>query len=550
MQKRVILAVVVIVLMFAMIAAYVLFSYNRIKPDENRICEGITVDSVDIGGMTEEEAVLAVQSHLENKGNQQLEVDVNGQIVTAAVNELGYQYTAGDFAGEAMKVGRSGSILENYKQIKEAKNGKIKFKTSMNFDEKALKRFVRKRCKTLCTKAKNAGIKMEDGKLVYTKSREGVSLDVAETAQLIRQAVEASADGGVIHVKADVKVDQPKVTEETAARCKDKIGTFSTVFNAGNVNRSKNLANAARLISGSVVMPGETFSVHDAISPLTEENGYYEAASYNNGKVEDSLGGGVCQVSTTLYNAVLRAELEIVARSPHSMVVSYVKPSMDAAIAGDYKDFKFKNDTDVPIYIQGGTYSGNIYFNIYGEETRSPDRKVTFESEVTDTIQPGADKVTYDKTKPESYMTVTQEAHTGYKAILWKIVSENGKETKTQVNSSTYSASPRYVTRGAAKEPAKTPKPQATKKPSSHKQDDKKDDGDTSPSGRSGNNGTQGSNGTQGTNGTQGSSGTQDSNGTQDANAAQNANGAQASEQQTQSAANGNQDMPQEAKGG
>ena len=257
-------------------------------------------------------------------------------------------------------------------------------------------------------------------------------------------------------------MEKPKISKETAERCKDKIGSFSTTFNAGNVNRSKNVANAARLISGSVLYPGETFSVHDAISPLTEENGYYAAASYNQGKVEDTLGGGVCQVSTTLYNAVLRAELEVVERSPHSMVVSYVEPSMDAAIAGDYKDFKFKNNTDVPIYIQGGTYSGTLYFNIYGEETRSEDRNVTFKSQVTDTIEPGADKITYDKTKPESYESVTQEAHTGYKAILWKVVDENGKESKTQVNSSTYAASPRYVTKGAKKEETK---PEETKSP-------------------------------------------------------------------------------------
>ncbi len=175
-------------------------------------------------------------------------------------------------------------------------------------------------------------------------------------------------------------------------------------------------------------------------------------------------------MSTTLYNAVLKAELEITERSPHSMVVSYVKPSMDAAIAGDYKDFKFKNDTSVPVYIQGGTYGSTIYFTIYGEETRSPDRTVRFESEVTDTIQPGADKVTFDKTKPESYMTVTQEAHIGYKAKLWKIVKENGKETKTQINSSTYSASPRYVTKGSKKEPKPTTKP--TRKPSNSGRED------------------------------------------------------------------------------
>ena len=92
----------------------------------------------------------------------------------------------------------------------------------------------------------------------------------------------------------------------------------------------------------------------------------------------EAVGGGVCQVSSTLYNAAIRAELEVVERSPHSMIVTYVQPSMDAAIAGDYKDFKFRNNTDAPIDIQGYTKNRKCYFVIYGEETRDPNRKVTF----------------------------------------------------------------------------------------------------------------------------------------------------------------------------
>ncbi len=469
MQKRGRVAVVVILFLFAIIAAYVMISYNRIKPEENRICKGIKVDVVDIGGMTKEEAGQVVRAHLAKKGSQTIQIDVNGQMVSATVGEVGYVYSTDEFLDEAMKIGRNGNMIENYKEIQQAANGKITYAIKTTLNEKTLKKFVKTKCKSLCTQAKNASIKLKNGTFVYGESQTGVSLDVKETMQMIKDAVAASTDGeSPISITANVVVEQPEISKETAARCKDKIGTFSTTFNAGNVNRTKNLSNAARLISGTVLYPGETFSVHDTISPLTEENGYYAAASYNNGKVEDSLGGGVCQVSTTLYNAVLRAELEIAERSPHSMVVSYVKPAMDAAIAGDYKDFKFKNNTEVPVYIQGGTYGGTIYFNIYGEETRSADRKVVFESEITQTIQPGADKVTWDKTKPESYLSVTQEAHTGYKAILWKIVTENGKETKTQINSSSYSASPRYVVKGSKKEekkPEKTAKPATPKKP-------------------------------------------------------------------------------------
>ena len=461
------LAFVVIFMMFGLIAVYTYVSYASLRPKDGTICEGVTVEHVAVGGMTKDQATEAVSEETEKRGRQVLEVEVNGSVVTTTLAEVGYTFSAEEFLDEAMKVGRRGNLIENYKEIKEARNTGVSFGINRQMDEKVLKKFVKKKCKKMCTSAQNAQVSMENGEFVYTDSQEGVTLDVAATVENIQKAVsEAKDDTSAIRVVATVEVEKPKISKETAERCKDKIGSFSTTFNAGNVNRSKNVANAARLISGSVLYPGETFSVHDAISPLTEENGYYAAASYNQGKVEDTLGGGVCQVSTTLYNAVLRAELEVVERSPHSMVVSYVKPSMDAAIAGDYKDFKFKNNTDVPIYIQGGT----LYFNIYGEETRSEDRTVTFESEVTDTIEPGADKITYDKTKPELYTSVTQEAHTGYKAILWKIVDENGKESKTQVNSSTYAASPRYVTKGAKKEEAK---PEETKSPKVNKKSEK-----------------------------------------------------------------------------
>lgn len=474
MQKRGRVAIVVIMILFAMIAAYVWISYQQIKPEKDRICKGIRVDSVDIGGMTKEEAEKAVSAYISQKGNQVVQITVNDQVVSATLLELGYLHDAENYLEPAMKIGKDGNVIENYKEIRQAATGKIQYSIQTSLDKKVLKKYIKKNCKSLCVEAKNASIEMKKGAFVYGESETGVCLNVKETMERIEQAVaEAGGSQEPIAVVADVVVEQPEVSRETAARCKEKIGTFSTTFNAGNVNRTKNLTNAARLINGSVVYPGETFSVHDAISPLTEENGYYAAASYNNGKVEDSLGGGVCQVSTTLYNAVLRAELEIVERSPHSMVVSYVKPAMDAAIAGDYKDFKFRNNTEVPVYIQGGTYGGTIYFSIYGEETRSASRTITFESEITETIEPGADKVTLDKTKPESYMSVTQQAHTGYKAILWKIVTENGKETKTQINSSSYAASPRYVVKGSKKEekkPEKTQKPTATKKPETGKQ--------------------------------------------------------------------------------
>lgn len=459
-------ALLVIFILLFLIVIYVYAAYQMVKPADDIICDGVFVEDIDLSGMTREKAQTAVQSYIDAKVGRSLEVDVNGKKVTVSLADIGYQCEENDYIDQALQVGKDSNPFTNYAAIRNAQTSHIVYDLSFTHSEKKLKSFVKKTCNKKCTKAKNAKIKMENGVLTYSEAKEGVTIDTDTTVERIKKALKEQEEQEVITVAAEITIQEPKVTMELASRCKDKTGTFRTVYNAANVSRSRNLANAARLINGSVIYPGETFSVHDTISPLTEDNGYYAAPSYNNGKVEDSIGGGVCQVSTTLYNAVLRAELEIIERSPHSMVVSYVKPSMDAAIAGDYKDFKFRNNTEVPLYIEGGTYSGTIYFNIYGEETRSSERKVSFESETIETIQPGPDKIIYDKTKPTSFSQVTQEAHTGYKAVLWKIVKENGKTKKTQVNSSTYQAVPRYVTKGTQKTtPKPTEKPKATVEP-------------------------------------------------------------------------------------
>ena len=149
------------------------------------------------------------------------------------------------------------------------------------------------------------------------------------------------------------------------------MGTFTTSVSGGALNetRNKNIKVGVKKLDGHTVYPGEQFSCNEHLAPWTEANGWYNAGTYVGNKVEDSLGGGICQVSSTLYNALLRAEIKVVKRFPHSMSVSYVDFAADAALAGDYKDLVFENNTDAPIYIQGHYDGGSITFNIYGHDT-------------------------------------------------------------------------------------------------------------------------------------------------------------------------------------
>lgn len=168
-------------------------------------------------------------------------------------------------------------------------------------------------------------------------------------------------------------------------------------------------------------MPGEVISGYECLQPFTLENGYKTAAAYENGQVVDSIGGGVCQIATTLYDAALQAEMEIVQRQNHSMIVTYVKPSMDAAIAGTYKDIKIKNNYSTPVYIEGYTSGKKLTFTLYGKETRPSNRQVEYVSETIGTTNPGEPQMITDKSLAPGAKVKVQSAHTGYKSRLWKV---------------------------------------------------------------------------------------------------------------------------------
>ena len=190
-----------------------------------------------------------------------------------------------------------------------------------------------------------------------------------------------------------------------------------------------------------------------------------------NASIAGAFGGGICQVSTTLYNAVLRAELKVTERSNHSMTVHYVPLSADAAISGTDKDLKFTNNLDHPVYIQGVAGGSSITFTIYGKEYRAKNRKVEYESETVSTRGP-SEKVIKDNTMEEGKRVVESSGRTGYTARLWKVVYIDGKETKrTQVNSSSYMSTPSVVRVGTKKKVV--PKPTTEKGKETTKAGDK-----------------------------------------------------------------------------
>ena len=172
--------------------------------------------------------------------------------------------------------------------------------------------------------------------------------------------------------KVALKITYPKITTDDLGQeaFPNKLATFSTHYPTANTNRTTNLRLAANKINGTVIMPGETFSYNKVVGPRTRANGYKNAAIYENGQVTDGIGGGICQVTTTLYNAVVFSNLEIVSRQNHSFVPSYVTGGRDATVAYGSIDFKFKNNRNYPVKIKASVSGGVATVSIYGLKTK------------------------------------------------------------------------------------------------------------------------------------------------------------------------------------
>lgn len=420
--------------------------------EEQLIKSGIYIGNVDIGNMTEAEAMAAVEDYVEDIKDSVITLETaNDGRVQVTAGDLGLTWVNQEIVEEAAGIGQSGNVIARYKIMKDLQHENIRYELELDYDINAMNRILTEQCVEFDSRAVDASLIREDGEFHIQEGESGFLLDVETSIDKIYDYLLEEWNHEDCSIALDVTEEKPRGSYEELAQVQDVLGSFTTSYTSSGKARSANVENGCKLIDGALLYPGDEFSTLEEITPFTAANGYYMAASYSNGKVVDSLGGGICQVSTTLYNAVLLAELEVTERYNHSMIVAYVDPSADAAIAESAgKDFKFVNNTDAPIYVEGIIEGKKITVNIYGKETRDENREVTYESQVLEVINPGTDVIYADAAQPIGYI-VKESAHIGYRAKLWKVVKIDGVEVeRTEVNSSRYKATPRYATVGVA----------------------------------------------------------------------------------------------------
>lgn len=287
-----------------------------------------------------------------------------------------------------------------------------------------------------------AKVKYVGGKVVVEHEVPRMTMDEAKLGGAIIEAANSNSS----EFEIPMKVSEPKIPNEKLDQITDVVSSFTTSFNSGQSSRSGNIRIAATKLNGVILMPGETLSYNEVVGPRDADEGYRMAPVYVSGRHEMGFGGGICQTVTTLFNAALLANLEIVKRQNHSMPVRYVPLGRDATASYGSIDLVFRNTRETPIAISSEVDGGSLTFRVLGKS----DPSVSIRLEVTNHSSWGhGTKTVNDATLAPGTTKVVEKGSTGHSCITWRIVKRDGVEIKREkVASSYYTAFPAIIHKG------------------------------------------------------------------------------------------------------
>jgi len=410
------------------------------EAERSFIPDNIYVNGIYVGGLSMEDALERLSGGYDSgAARKQLVVTAEeaelGARLVIGFDELspGFDFTQGVIA--ALNYGLDedqGQLRARLAQTP----ARLTAEPIFSYDDAVLAAKLEEFLQPLERQAVNASSERRDGTFHVTDEVVGLVADMPATLALAR-AVVATNEGG--EVAAVLREVEPTVTAASLRNATSLLGTFTThVSGAPTLGRNVNIVNAANHVNDTVVAPGEVFSTNYHMGAMTYANGYRYAPIILNGEFVDGIGGGVCQVSSTLYMALLFAEMEIVERRNHSLRVNYIDWSMDAALAGTWIDLRWRNNTDHPVYVEITVIDGAVTANIFGYESRPANRTISFAPMHLETIAHD-ETIIEDPEMAYGERVVESRGTNGQRHALYKTVMVDGVQVdRYRVNTSTY----------------------------------------------------------------------------------------------------------------
>ena len=349
-------AAVVAVLFLAVVAMVWIFGGG------DRICRGVVVSGVDVGGLTRAQASQRISAWFVERVDRSVMLTALDARWTGKLSDFGAKLDVDGAVARAFGVGREGNIFSRAICVLTSGGPGKRFTARLTLDEHRVKQTIAQVAQRIDRPHRNASVHVVAGRLEIRPDSCGIKLNQGKALAEVSSALQM----GLAVIRLPAEVDRPEVTVADAQTIDTLLGRYTTSFNPGKRDRTHNLILAARAISGAVIKPGKQFSYNNTIGPRELSTGFRNAIIFVKGKQEQGVGGGICQVSSTLYNAVLLAGLKVVERSHHSRTVPYVVPGRDATVAYGVRDFRFENPNSTAICVLTTIGRARLTVDIYG----------------------------------------------------------------------------------------------------------------------------------------------------------------------------------------
>ena len=415
-------------------AAYEAYAAISKMAAQDTYFPGVTVDGIDLGGMTREEAgALFAKRQTQTAAEFSLVVASGEKRWRITSQEVPVSFNADAILEQAYHVGHIGTLERRVSEIQRARDEGVRFVTGYTYERAAVRALVDTIADSLDVAAKDATLDAFDPNnhtFTFTKESAGYQVDRELLHSDILAALDERAYDRVILVQGASVA--PEVTLAQLEGLFGRISSFTTKTTKDN-DRNTNIALSAAALNGRMVLPGETLSFNDCTGKRTGEKGYREAGAIAGGVLVDDTGGGVCQTSSTLFNAVVRADLEIVTRYAHSWPSSYVNKGEDATVNWPSLDFVFRNNGQFPVFVVAWYADQEVTVEIYGQML-ADGQTIDLDSEVTQTIKPSNDILyTLDETLPVGTRKAGRQKRTGYVVDTYKVYADaEGNELRRE----------------------------------------------------------------------------------------------------------------------
>lgn len=396
--------------------------------------KGVKIEDIDVSNLSKEDALKEVKSVTDEMiKNKVVNFTYEDISIPVPLRDFGYKLNLEDAINKAYSYGRSDNLFYNYLDIIKGYIFKKNFVAKADIDDAKREEVILNIGSKIFKKPVDAHpIIKDDGSVTIKDSEIGRYMDINEAKDLINL--------DILHedkIELPVYKTEPKIYSNYYDGIDKKLGDFETDYSSSIKNRKENIRLAASKFNNIKLNPGDEISFNDVVGEISEKTGFKSATVIVGGEYESGIGGGICQVSTTLYNSLILSDLEITERHNHSRPIHYVDLGTDAAVARGYKDLKFKNNTNNPILILSEANGEKLNFKVLGNGS-DRDYEVKIIPQLLGTVSPGVNTI-YSDALPDGESTVRESGARGYSYKTYKEIIKNGEVVdKKEISKSYY----------------------------------------------------------------------------------------------------------------